>query len=226
MDNLKNKVKAVIFDMDGTIVQTEHIWQKVTRAALEKRGFSSFSQDQEAVLCSLSGIGLIESAQVLKKKFNLVDDVYALAEEKKQHAIKLFAQKISFINGFENFHKRLEGLWIPTSVATNADDASVKTLTRKLKLKRFFGQNIYNVSSVNNRAKPDPALFLHAAKQLNVKPYECVVFEDSLFGFQAAQAAGMRCIAIKNKLNKNLLHHVDDAIDSYDDAEEALSKIS
>jgi len=226
MNNIKNKVKAIIFDMDGTIVKTKQVCQKATLPVLPKRGFSLLPEEQEAVLRSLSGIGLEQAALVLKEQFDLADDIQTIANEKKQMAITLFAQEVSFINGFEEFHKRLQEHFISTSVATNADDASLNVLARKLNFERFFGRNIYNVSSVNNRAKPDPALFLHAAKELNVQPHECVVFEDSLYGFEAAKAAGMKCIAIKNHLNKDLLNQVDDAIDSYDQADEALSKLS
>ena len=92
-------------------------------------------------------------------------------------------------------------------------------------LTQFFGANQYCIAAVGNKAKPNPAIFLHAAKQLNVEPHECVVFEDSIAGFKAAQAAGMKCIAIKNSLNKDSLELVDSAIESYHEAEEALKKL-
>ena len=76
-------------------------------------------------------------------------------------------------------------------------------------------------------AKPDPALFLHAAEKLNAAPENCVVFEDSIWGFKAANAAHMKCIAIKN--NRNQDHHSENthgAIDSYDEAEAVILTIA
>jgi len=94
-----------------------------------------------------------------------------------------------------------------------------------MSLYKFFGANLYCIEDVGNKAKPKPDIFLHTAKKLNVTPSECIVFEDSLFGFQAARAAGMKCIAIKNSINQNNLKLVQQAISSYHEAEAALSKI-
>lgn len=222
---IKQNIKAVIFDMDGTIIQTEHIWKQATQDVLVRRGFMTFNDDQQKEMLSLSGIGLLESAKVLKKLFNLKDSADFLAAETKQIAHELFASNVEFIDGFELFHKKLKLSLIPTSIATNADKASLKLLDQKMNLYKFFGKNLYSIEHVGNKAKPDPALFLHAAAKLNVQPHECVVFEDSIFGFKAAAAAGMKCIAIKNNGNHQHLDKAHGAIDSYHEAEEALKKL-
>lgn len=225
MNRIKQKVKAVIFDMDGTIIRTEHLWLKATKGVLTRRGFRVFTPEQVKHLGSLSGIGLLESAQVMKDSFNLKDSIHQIAAETKQIAHSLFAHKLEFIDGFELFHERLTQSSIPTSVATNADKASLQLLDQKMNLNKFFGRNLYSVEHVGNKAKPDPALFLHAAQQLNVQPDECIVFEDSIFGFRAAIAAGMKCIAIKNNGNRSYIDKAHGAIDSYHEAEEALVKV-
>ena len=222
MKTIKKTVKAVIFDLDGTITNTEHLWDEATKMALHKRGFSYFTKDQHEFLKSLSGIGLIRSAEVIKKEFNLNDTVEDLAKETEIAANQLFASGLEFIHGFETFHKKLQEHNIPTSIATNAGEQSLITISKQMKLDQFFGANQYCIAMVGNKPKPDPAVFLHAAKQLNVLPKECIVFEDSLFGFQAAKAAGMKCIAIKNNLNKENLHLAHSAITSYDEAEKVL----
>lgn len=225
MKRLKNKVKAIIFDMDGTIIKTEHLWDQATRQVLHRRGFKTFSNGQIEVLESLSGIGLEKSSEILKKEFKLPDPADTLTQETKQAAHKLFETKLEFIDGFESFHERLQLHFISTSLASNADASSITLLNKKLNLHRFFGDNIYSIEVVGNVAKPNPDIFLHAADQLSVQPSECVVFEDSIFGFQAANAAGMKCIAIKNNCNKNCRTLVCKAIDSYHEAEQALIDI-
>jgi len=222
MERIKDKIKAIIFDMDGTIVKTEHIWHAATQRVLEERGFTNFSADQEKFLESLSGIGLIKAAEAIKKEFKLLDSIATLTGQTKQIAHSLLNDGLEFIDGFESFHKKLQESFIPTSVASNADHSSLVLFNEKMKLHKFFGKNIFSIEIVGNIPKPSPDIFLHAAKQLKVDPRECVVFEDSLFGFQAAQAAGMRCIAIKNKINHKNLGLVDHAISSYHEAEEAL----
>jgi len=226
MTNIKKKVKAVIFDMDGTILRTEGVWGKATTNILQQRGHSSFTEQQVTILRSLSGIGLTPAAELLKKEFALTCPIDKIAEDIKIAAFRLFEENLQFIEGFEIFHKKLQDHFIPTSIATNADQSSLHLLNKKMNLERFFGKNLYCIEHVGNKAKPSPDVFLHAAKKLNVSPSECIVFEDSLFGFQAAQAAGMKCIAIKNSINKNSLNLVDDAIDSYHEAEKALLKLT
>lgn len=225
MKRIKKHVKAIIFDMDGTIVETEHAWEEATLRVLATRGFTNFSQKQYDFLQSLSGIGLAQSALMIKKEFNLLDQADILANEAKRIANTLFEEKLEFIEGFEEFHKKLTTHLIPTSIATNAEATSLELLKRKMNLQRFFGENIYGIAEVNYKAKPHPDIFLHAADKLSVYPHECIVFEDSLFGFQAAQAAGMKCIAIKNKINQNNLSLVHGAIDTYHEAEEALLQL-
>jgi len=226
MKQIKNKVKAVIFDMDGTIIKTEHLWEQATKRALQRRGFTVFTTSQRELLESFSGIGLLKSSKVIKNEFKLTDSVQQITAEIKLIAHQLFEDGLEFINGFELFHKKLQTNFIPTSIATNADQASLNVIGQKMKLDLFFGTNLFSIESVGNKAKPDPAIFLHVAKELQVKPHECVVFEDSIFGFQAASAAGMKCIAIKNNLNQNNLDLVHHAIDSYHEAEEALIKLA
>jgi beta-phosphoglucomutase len=226
MNEIKNKIKAVIFDMDGTIIQTEHIWRKVSvQVLMEQCNITELLEHHEIFLQTLSGMGLRNSAKSMKDTFNLATPAEEIMKRKVELADNLFDHTLEFIGGFETFHKQLQSHIIPTSIATNADHANLQQIARSLNFERFFGKNMYCVADVGFKAKPDPALFLHAAKQLGVKPEECIVFEDSIYGFQAAQAAGMKCIAIKNNFNNQHLSLVNHAIDDYSQAEDALKKL-
>ncbi len=226
MNNIKDKVKAIIFDMDGTIIKTEDIWKRVTLEVITQSGKRVLTKEQALLLESLSGTGLITASRLVKEQFDLKESIEELVTRKALLAQKYMQEShIPFIDGFEQFHLKIRQANIPTSIATNADMQSLQFLSQKLNFSRFFGNNMFCVNDVENRAKPDPALFLHAARQLNALPEDCIVFEDSLVGFQAARAAGMKCIAIKNEVNHNLISHAIHAIDSYDEAEEILKKL-
>lgn len=225
MNEIKNKVKAIIFDMDGTIIDTETVWRNVTLDVLNKNGFAQLNDDQEKFLETLAGMGLTNAVIALKDYFNLSQSVQELTEHKLELASFHLDTQVAFINGFEAFHKKLQDHNIPTSIATNAAREHLSQLVKSMNFEQYFGQNMYCIADVENKAKPDPAVFLHAAEKLGVAPSECIVFEDSLYGFQAAKAAGMKCIAIKNKLNHHLLDHVHDSIESYHEAEEVLKKL-
>ncbi len=226
MNEIKKTVKAIIFDMDGTIIKTEHIWKQVTLDTLSYCGVKELTAEQKAVIQSMSGIGLNQSSLLLKKTFDLSQTPDEIIEKKVALAQEYFEKQIEFIEGFTEFHAKLQQNAISTSIATNADAKSLQRIAQKLNLDNFFGKNMYCVADVNFVPKPDPALFLHSASKLGVKPEDCIVFEDSLFGFNAANAAGMKCIGIKNELNEKHLNKVCESIENYYQAEDALKKIS
>jgi len=226
MNEIKTKIKAIIFDMDGTIIKTEHIWRKISvQVLMEQCKITKLEECHEDFLKSLSGIGLEVSCTKMKQLFNLSTPIEDIMKRKIELSETLFDHTIEFINGFEAFHNQLRANTIPTSIATNAHADGLKKHAQAMNFEKFFGKNMYCIADVNFKAKPDPALFLHAAQQLGAKPEECIVFEDSLYGFQAAEAAGMKCIAIKNTLNQKHLSLVDDAIDDYHQAKKAIKKL-
>ncbi len=226
MDILKNKIKAVIFDMDGTILETEHIWWQATRNLVELHGVIVTPELEEMLSKRLSGQGLKNAVTIIKDICMISSDIDLLIKQQVEIAELLFKQQLSFIRGFEQFHDLLKGLDIPTGVATNAQPDYLKNICQQMNFESFFGQNVYCIADVEYRAKPDPALFLYTAEKLGVKPEECIVFEDSLPGFMAAKAAGIPCIAIKNQNNQHLLEHVIASIPDYHHAPEALIKLT
>jgi sugar-phosphatase len=225
MEIIKKKVKAIIFDMDDTIIKTEHLWKLATKEVLLKRWCRPFTSEHVAAFKTISGQGLKPAWEFLKKMFNLSDATSTLIKETIQQTTKKFKEGVEFIPGFEQFHNTLCHHEIPTGIATNADDRSLNALFKVINLKKFFGNNIFCVTDVDNKSKPDPAIFLHTAEKLNAQPSECVVFEDSLFGLQAAKIAGMKSIVIKNEINQPHHNHAHYAIDDYYQAVDALRKI-
>lgn len=226
MLKLKNKLKAVIFDMDGTIIQTDHIWGEVEREQLHELGIRAFSQYDMQFLASLSGMSTKFASKALKNHFGLHgSNSEAMTVRTMELANEHFKRGVQFIPGFENFHEKLRETGIPSGIGTNALPINLTPLRESMQFHRFFGEHIYCIADVNFVPKPDPTLFLFVAKQLGVKPEECIVFEDSIYGFQAAKAAGMKCIAVKGPNNHHLLEHAQAAIDSYDEAVDALYKV-
>lgn len=211
-------IRAIIFDMDGTIVDTEQVWERATKKPLEIRGHVFFTPEQEAMLESFSGSSIENWALKVKEVFNLEDSHDVIAGEAVANAAEGFAARVPFIEGFEKFHAFIGGFELKSGIATNTREAAFNSIIDQMEFRNYFGQHLYCVDHVGGLAKPNPAIFLHVAEMLNVSPEECLVFEDSVFGFEAAKAAGMRCVGIRNKRNRYHLDTVDYAVNNYHDA--------
>jgi HAD superfamily hydrolase (TIGR01509 family) len=131
---------------------------------------------------------------------------------------------IEFIDGFQHFHNHLKTNNIPTCLATDSPNLALDILKPKLNLASFFGPHIYNSCAVGNKFKPDPAVFLHSLEKLELKPDDCIIFEDSREGVAAAKGAGVFCIGINSHNNLDELINADHIINDYNDL--TLEKLS
>ena len=219
------KFQAAIFDMDGTIILTEEIWQQSAIKLIEKKCTISLSdKEKEQIVTQLAGSGLNHSAHIIQeaqKKFSAhnqkEDSLETIMNEYKALTVSFYNEKIPFVSGFKTFHQKLAAKNIPTAIATNCPLDILQATNNILHLDRYFQSHMYSVSQINNICKPNPAIYLYAAQQLSIEPNKCVAFEDSIPGITAAKAAGMYCIGIRNQAHPEFVEHADMYIDSYDE---------
>lgn len=190
------KYKAIIFDMDGTIVDTEHVWHGATTMLMKQFNVALPVEQSNDFLRQAIGLSVIDSCKNLKNIVHLEDSAESLGNHLIMHAKTLYQGGVRFIPGFIEFYKRAQQCGLKMGIATNADDHTLALARSSLNLDSFFGQHIYNPSFTNNKGKPDPAIYLHAAAQLAIDPQECIAIEDSAHGINAARAANMFCIGI------------------------------
>jgi HAD superfamily hydrolase (TIGR01509 family) len=207
--------KAIIFDLDGTIIDTETIWNQASRQLLEKRGIKLDAKTDKELFESIQGLALHKSCLLIKQTAQLSEPLEGLIKEASTIAHDLYKRHVRFIPGFIKFHNKLTRLQLKSGVATNASAETAELTDRIMGLRRFFGKHIYNVSHVNFANKPDPALYLYAAQQLCVNPSDCIAIEDSRHGVTAAKNAGMYCIGINTAKNRTALSGADIIVDSY-----------
>ncbi len=207
--------KAIIFDMDGTIIDSSGIWKAATKELITSKGAHCSPEVLQELDNKIHGLAMDKTCALIKECFDLADSVEQLIAEKTGIACSLYRQGIAFIPGFVDFYQKVQNHNLKTGIATNADDQTLSITKRTLALDTFFGRHIYNISDVNNKCKPDPALYLHAAAQLKLDPTHCIAIEDSAHGVAAAKGAGMFCIGINTSGNLAQVKAADLIINSY-----------
>jgi beta-phosphoglucomutase len=209
------KFEAIIFDLDGTIIDTSHIWHTATKQLLITKGAAYSDQLHDELNKSIHGLALDKVCALIKDQFQWNESLEQIIAEKKRIADNLYREKITFIPGFLEFYDSLHTYGLKKAVATNADTETVLLVNQAVELDKYFGSHVYNIAHVNNICKPDPAVYIYAAKQLDVDPRNCLVIEDSAHGIRAAQAAGMFCIGINTSHSYTQVQHAHKIVNTY-----------
>lgn len=208
-------IEAIIFDLDGTIINTEDMWAQATMQMLIARGINYTDSLKKKIHNQVHGLPPLKACAIVKEMFKLQDSVHVLAEEKARRARTLFSGNIRLIDGFEEFYKKIYLQKIKMAVATNCDTDLVDIAENEVQLSSFFKDHVYSIDLVENRNKPDPAIYLYAAQQLGVNNERCIAIEDSAAGILAAKNAGMFCIGINTSGNKKNLIQADIIVNTY-----------
>ncbi|APG19439.1 fructose-1-phosphate/6-phosphogluconate phosphatase [Kosakonia radicincitans DSM 16656] len=180
---------GLIFDMDGTILDTEPTHRKAWHEVLGRYGM----RFDEQSMVGLNGSPTWRIAQFIIEANQGDLDPHALAQEKTA-AVKAMlldsVRPLPLIEVVKEWHGRR-----PMSVGTGSESAIAEALLAHLGLRHYFNA-VVAADHVKNH-KPAPDTFLLCAQQMGVEPTQCVVFEDADFGIQAAQAAGMDAVDVR-----------------------------
>lgn len=211
------KYKAIIFDMDGTITNTEKIWEEATIRLLQRRGIAYEGELKQRLSYRIAGLATHRACGVIKEIAGLSDHLDDLINEKLLLAHELYEKGVEFIPGFSDFHKKIIKKQMKSAIATNATAKTVQITNNSLNLKQFFGEHMYDVGCVNGVCKPDPAIYTYAAGKLGVDPEECIAIEDSAHGIASASDAGMFCIGIRTSPDRTQVAKAHHIINGYDE---------
>ena len=192
---------AVIFDMDGLIIDSEPFWVKADLEFFQRRNKKYSVRIHQKIM----GRGHREIIDDWKKEYEFIGDTDDLINERKQLFYDQFFKNILLMDGAEIVIRELYKKGFSLGIATSGhSQKTVKEMLEKLSLNEFFSA-IISADEVE-KSKPEPDIFLKAAAKLQKEPSVCLVMEDSPNGVKAGKAAGMRVFGINNnpKLLKQL----------------------
>jgi HAD superfamily hydrolase (TIGR01509 family) len=186
------KVRHVIFDMDGVLLDTEPIYTEVTHAVAAQHG----KVFDWAVKGNMIGRPAMDSAEYVVKALDLPIRPEDYLRERAP-VLEALLPTAAAIPGAEAFTRELHRHNIPMAVATSTDARLFELKTQRHRAWfSIFSKIVCGDDPRISRGKPAPDIFLVTARDLGVAPSSCVVFEDSPLGVAAALAAGMRVVAL------------------------------
>lgn len=179
--------KLIIFDCDGVLVDTEKLANGLIAEELTKSGLAMTTKEAMDLFVGGTMMAVFDTAR--QKGANIPDNWVDIFYEKLYAKLR---RGVTPIKGIQNLLKLLQQKNIAICVASNGSDDKMEITLGENGIGKFFPNAIFSAHSVGI-AKPDPGLFLHAAKTMGFEPHDCVVIEDSISGVKAAKAANMKC---------------------------------
>jgi HAD superfamily hydrolase (TIGR01509 family) len=186
-------VEAVVFDMDGVLVDTEHLWDEVREALTAEWGGRYTPEAQEAMM----GMSSLEWSRYLHETVGLREPPDVINAEVVRRMLQRYETELPVVQGAVDAVRRLHDDGLTLAVASSSNRELIDRVLRRLDLTGLFEATVSSEEVA--RGKPAPDVYLEAARRLGVQPERCAAVEDSASGIRAAHAAGMRVIAYPNR---------------------------
>ncbi len=207
-------IKAVIFDLDGVLVTTDVLHFKAWKELAEELGIMNFTKADNARQRGVSRMASLEVVLEKSDKVYTEEEKIAFAEKKNTNYVKSLdtLSESDVLPGVDKFLKFLKEKGIKTAVGSASKNAPL--ILDKTKLLNEFDAISSGLDTT--RSKPDPEVFLIAAKKVDVEPCDCLVVEDSDAGIEAAKAGGMLALAVGEAKNNPLADYAAEALDDFE----------
>ena len=190
IEELPGRYRAVVFDMDGLLLDTETLWERSESELFRRHGQEFTREDQLAVM----GTGIEFSARYYAERLGeRLERGPALIDEMHGYMLEALQREVRARPGAVELVKRLRGQ-VPLGLASNSARLLVDAALATARLGDAFDA-IVTAEDVEH-AKPAPDLYLEACARLGVSPADALALEDSAPGIAAAKAAGLTCIAV------------------------------
>ena len=205
-----NNTKAVIFDLDGTLVDSMWVWTCIDDKFIKKYNL----QIPDDFYKKMEGKGFTETAQYFLEIFPELDfTVDEIKAEWTQIAIDQYKNVVPLKKGVYEFLEFLNCNKIPVGIASSNSRELVETVTKARDISKFI--KTISTSCEVKAGKPSPDVYLKAASNLGVDPKDCLVFEDVPMGILAGKNAGMRVCAVKDDFSEDQINKKRELADYY-----------
>ena len=184
-------IEAVVFDMDGLLLDSEQVWDDVRENLVRERGGRWTDRAQ----ADMMGMSSPEWSRYLHEELGLPESPEELNAEVVRRMLARYAERLPLIDGAVEAVERLAARW-PLGLASSSNRELIDRALEVSGLGRFFRLTVSSEEVA--RGKPAPDVYLEAARRLGVDASACAAVEDSRSGILSARAAGMRVLAIPN----------------------------
>ena len=181
----------VIFDLDGTLVDSEPLYYEAGRQVLAEHGVSGFTWEEHL---RFLGVGTRETLRTLRAEYGIAAPVEQLLDEKNRVYLALAHRSVVAFPKMRRLAELLAESGAALAVASGSSRAAIDAVLTGTGLAPLFPVRV-SAEEVG-RGKPAPDVFLEAARRLGARPVDCVALEDAPAGAEAARRAGMRCVAV------------------------------
>jgi HAD superfamily hydrolase (TIGR01509 family) len=205
--------EAVVFDLDGVLLDTEELWDEARRRLAEERGARWPDDAQRAMM----GMSSPEWSRYMRDVIGLAEPPEEISTEVVRRMEALYHERLPLVPGALNAVGRIGARW-PLGIASSSNRQLIDLFLELTNTRELFRATVS--SEEVERGKPAPDVYLEAARRLAVDPEGCAAIEDSENGIRSASAAGMRVIAIPNRVFKpgeEALSHADVVCGSLDE---------
>jgi HAD superfamily hydrolase (TIGR01509 family) len=186
-------IEAVVFDLDGVLVDSEHVWDAARRELAAERGLPW----PEPATRDMMGMSSVEWSRYMHDRVGLPEPPEEISAEVVRRLEEIYRRELPLIDGAAEAVERLAERW-PLGLASSSNRELIDLVLELSGLTRLFQVTVS--SEEVPRGKPAPDVYLEAARRLGVAPARCAAVEDSENGIRSAKAAGMCVLAIPNRV--------------------------
>lgn len=191
-----NNIKAVLFDLDGTLIDSMWMWKDIDIEYLRRFGFE-YTEDLQQMI---EGMSFTETAIYFKERYSIPDSISQIQKDWNQMAWDKYCNEVPLKEGVLDFLKSLKKQGIKMGIATSNSRELVDLVITKLGIHDYFES--VRTSCEVERGKPAPDIYLRVSRDLCVDASHCLVFEDVLAGVMAGKSAGMKVCGVYDPCSK------------------------